>query len=423
LHGGPQILDFLAMAPELHCELKSEDSALEYRTDIRARCTVRWALGRYTLLLAVLPALACDTDGTGGNTGFDHTAEELEDSPALVLLGGLDNPRPGSLFEPGNVRDLAVGMNGRIHVLDALGHQVHVLDADGTPVHSFGRSGGGPGELSGPQAIAVLGDTVYVVDRTVERFRTSGEYLGSLRPLIGDSAFRRTERVVPAGPGGLALTQKRGSPRTRETLIVRFLDPVSGALGDPVVQLPMPENHPIAPGVLSTALFAPFPRISVAENGVVFSRALDGFEIDVLSPAGERIDHITADVPRIRVTDAEVRSRMRGYEQRGMAAADVPHAEFRPVLGRLLASAEGGLLVERIDRRAYADDGEPPDSSEWYLFSPDRRIKGRVVLSGRFTPYVLRGCDLVGVMLDDLDVPAIVRYRIAGGDGAALSCN
>ena len=97
-------------------------------------------------------------------------------------LGSIDEEGP-ELF--GRVRSLAVDPLGRVYVLDGNAQEVRVFDGDGAHVRTFGRRGGGPGELE--RGMALVFDTVgmlWVLDPgngRISVFDTSGTYLDNYR--------------------------------------------------------------------------------------------------------------------------------------------------------------------------------------------------------------------------------------------------
>ncbi|HEX8691392.1 MAG TPA: hypothetical protein VF746_03030 [Longimicrobium sp.] len=89
--------------------------------------------------------------------------------------------------------DLAVDGSGRVYVLDnALGRIVRL--EDGARPTVLGRRGGGPGEMEGPLALRVDGDSIRVDDR------------GNGRALVlaADGAPVRSFPLPPRSPGALA---------------------------------------------------------------------------------------------------------------------------------------------------------------------------------------------------------------------------
>jgi tripartite motif-containing protein 71 len=76
--------------------------------------------------------------------------------------------------------DVAVGMQGRIYVLDGVRHRVVVFNSEGVFLSSFGRLGSGKGQLRYPLGIAVDGSgTIYIADtgnRRIQVFSPDGDY-------------------------------------------------------------------------------------------------------------------------------------------------------------------------------------------------------------------------------------------------------
>lgn len=74
--------------------------------------------------------------------------------------------------------------DGRAFVLDQLANRFYrIATDDGRWTTSFGRRGGGPGELDGVQGFAVMGSSVLVANAgraSLERFTVDGEYVGTV---------------------------------------------------------------------------------------------------------------------------------------------------------------------------------------------------------------------------------------------------
>jgi hypothetical protein len=84
-----------------------------------------------------------------------------------------------------NVYDLAVDNEWYMYLADRTCHAVWVLDERGTKFARIGGKGGsGPGELGAPTSVALLGDTVAILEAANHRvsfFSRSGTYLYSFR--------------------------------------------------------------------------------------------------------------------------------------------------------------------------------------------------------------------------------------------------
>ena len=86
--------------------------------------------------------------------------------------------------------DVAVGIEGRVYVVDSGRHRVAYYDTTGNPLGYFGSEGKADGELQGPVGIAAGSDgTVYVADRGNQR----------LQVFAADGIYRRTLALVEEG--------------------------------------------------------------------------------------------------------------------------------------------------------------------------------------------------------------------------------
>ncbi|MFN2138372.1 MAG: flippase activity-associated protein Agl23, partial [Candidatus Promineifilaceae bacterium] len=89
---------------------------------------------------------------------------EGELSPQLLLTlneGGVGGTAAGQLATP---RNMAVGPDGSIYVLDSGNHRLQVFDASGQFVKEWGSFGSEPGQFNEPWGIAVDDENVYVAD-------------------------------------------------------------------------------------------------------------------------------------------------------------------------------------------------------------------------------------------------------------------
>jgi hypothetical protein len=102
----------------------------------------------------------------------------------------------------GAIRDIALGPQGVIAVLDGMTGEVRVFDAEGGYLRRFGGFSGGPEEFTTPTALLETDSTVRVIDPPVSRvteFRWSGELVEARRVAFPDGI--RTALAVPAAVG------------------------------------------------------------------------------------------------------------------------------------------------------------------------------------------------------------------------------
>jgi DNA-binding beta-propeller fold protein YncE len=110
---------------------------------------------------------------------------------------------PGEFNLP---RDVAIGANGRLYVVDGGNFRVVVFDKDGRYLHSFGSVGKQYGQFARPKEIAADRDgNVYVIDAAFGNFQIFNPD-GELLLFVGD----RSERDAPAKymlPSGIAVDE------------------------------------------------------------------------------------------------------------------------------------------------------------------------------------------------------------------------
>jgi DNA-binding beta-propeller fold protein YncE len=132
---------------------------------------------------------AVDTGGIGND---EHRVRvfDAESGAHLRDIGRRGN-RPGEFNLP---RDVEVGADGEIYVVDSANFRVQVLSADGQPLRTFGSVGRQPGHFSRPMGIALDAEgRVYVSDAAFGNFQVFTAE-GQLLMYVG----RRGARPRPA---------------------------------------------------------------------------------------------------------------------------------------------------------------------------------------------------------------------------------
>jgi DNA-binding beta-propeller fold protein YncE len=110
---------------------------------------------------------------------------------------------PGEFNLP---RDVALGKDGRIYVVDGGNFRIQIFERDGKYVKSFGSVGKNLGQFARPKEISADSQgNVYVVDAAFGNFQIFSPE-GELLMFVGD----RSERDIPAGymlPSGIAVDE------------------------------------------------------------------------------------------------------------------------------------------------------------------------------------------------------------------------
>jgi DNA-binding beta-propeller fold protein YncE len=158
-----------------------------------------------------LTSVTVDPGGTrvyavdiGGVSSERHVVRVFDaKSGEHVMDIGKRGSGPGEFNLP---RDLAIGLNGRLYVVDGGNFRVVVFDRDGKYLSSFGSVGKQYGQFARPKEMAIDRDgNVYVVDSAFGNFQIFNPE-GELLLFIGD----RSERDGPAKymlPSGIAVDE------------------------------------------------------------------------------------------------------------------------------------------------------------------------------------------------------------------------
>ncbi|MBK8987813.1 MAG: TIGR03663 family protein [Chloroflexi bacterium] len=109
-----------------------------------------------------------------------YAENELQLAPSLILNDvGLPGVGDGELTTPRNV---TVGPDGRIYVVDSGNHRLQVFDAQGNFLAAWGEFGAEPGQFNEPWSVAVDDEFVYVADTwnyRIQKFTTTGEFVAA----------------------------------------------------------------------------------------------------------------------------------------------------------------------------------------------------------------------------------------------------
>jgi uncharacterized protein (TIGR03663 family) len=136
----------------------------------------------------------------------------VSDATVLTAAGGISifgKTRTGGniLAEP---KDVALGLDGTIYVVDSAACKVVAFNPDGTVAHQWGRRGSGDGEFNEPWGIAVApnGD-LYVADtwnHRIQRFDATGRFLGKWGSFVDIKGQVESQPGTFYGPRDIAFT-------------------------------------------------------------------------------------------------------------------------------------------------------------------------------------------------------------------------
>ena len=392
---------------------------------------------------APAPTLSVAVD-TIGDTIVVRTAGDVPASEELVLrerwrVGDPDGDETTSF---GRVHSIAVNAEDELFVFEASVPQLRHYAADGTLLGVLGGKGSGPGEYSRANGLAVLTDGRVVLwdsgNSRVNLYAANGEFLTQWIPPVQQFNTGRNT-VFAMVDGGVALQAfLRDSALTREALgrVAWFLFDGNGSVRD-TVRAPDFDDAPpnlIAQreGSVSTR---PVPFIADGQA------ALDRHGALVVSPGSPYLLRYEHEGQHRRV-EREVRAHPVSDDEREQTRASVGWQMARtepgwswngpdipttkpPVLA-LATTLDDQLLVsvsaesepfEPEPARIVAGEEPRPvvafrAPTTYELFAPDGSFRGRFRLPFGAQLHALRGNDAWGTVVDELDVPYLVRWTL-----------
>lgn len=394
------------------------------------------------LLLLPLGLTACGDRLTDGPDRDVHVRDsagvllttvraEADLGPVLVPepLLTLDGSGAGAGF--GDVRDVAVGPRGRIHVLDLSAGRVTVWTPAGTLVRSFGRRGEGPGEFVAPSSVHVLGDGRVLVG---EMMPTRLHWFGR------DGTHLRTIHVRPPPEAREAMAHLGEWQVTRSGVAVARLSllPGFGSEGAPqllvrvdtlegTVRVLARWEQPLSltrPPVLFGARW----RWTLRADGSPVLTPGERLELRYLGPRGRLRRVVRKPGDRVPV-GARLRRRaveefLSAVRESGAPSAMVSAAERRLEVADALPAVQGlwsstpGEDSPGVGEEVWVavpgwwEDDLPREIASYEVFGPEGRPRISVAAPARFTLEAVQGRLLYGVWRDTLDVEFVRVYRV-----------
>ncbi len=351
----------------------------------------------------------------------------------------------------GWVRALAVAGDGSIFVMDTQVPALRKYAPDGTYMATFGRGGSGPGEYRQPDGgLAVLADGRVVVrdpgNARLQVYAANGEPLGTW-PIRGGFNTSNPLVVDTAGRVRTQLLLDPGAPVTEWRMgMVAY----HGTTGKPLDTVPAPVWDFEPPRLVaqrrsqngtSTSVnsvpFSPAPSWAFSPLGHMVGGLSARYAIDQYLPDGRvlRIERAHEPVPVAagEKADREEQTRwnMRQH-QPDWRWNGPPIPGVKPPFQRIHLGLDGRIWVqlhqpaeripdEEIDQPRDPDARPPTRWREpvaFDVFEPDGTYLGLVRAPQGFTATfptpVFHGDRVWAVVRDELEVPYVVRFRVAG---------
>jgi hypothetical protein len=350
-----------------------------------------------------------------------------------------------------NIGAIAVHNDGTLYIADGGSRTIRVFDRNGKFIRKWGRRGNGPGEFSFVSALLLHGDTVFTIDRQLQRvttFTREGAVLATWRTGPRNLNQANPLAPVPTGwwihasttPPELLKDPKAGEVRQ---LTARFgISPKLDIGPDSLRTIVSYESQRwigyLAEGRMAQAnpLFEPVPDNAADHRGLLYVSRGSPYRIDVYDVTGKLVRSLARRHDPVPVTSVMINRyrTMAGRYYDTISAANMIQPQFRkearaqsvgradlptpatiPPLGDLFVSAGGVVWVLRIDQYAQPVDTYFDRSSRqprnWDVFDEGGAFIGTAQTPAKFTLRAVTEREIVGVERDELDVQYVVRYR------------
>ncbi len=343
-----------------------------------------------------------------------------------LRLGAVDGD-PDLAF--GDVRGVDAGRDGRIYVLDYLASEIRAFDSSGVFLHKVASKGDGPGELGGANGMILVGDTIlWVQDHSkwmMIGLDPEGEELARVPMHVLSYGYVWEGTVDNAGriwkPDYYSdeeetNVRREGLKEVSARLYLKSLDPVTNTidsvyLGDYSGRV---VDSQVGRGWLHSGIpFDPELITTVDPDGGFWQVHNAAYRVARLNEAGDTTLVLEVSVDPIPVERSDRTAYIERSAERGPRFRHIAEevaelmAETKPLIQRLIVDDEGRLWVERTER-----EGANP---LYDIFDKHGGFQGSVELEfkpDQIRPIRIRHGRIYAVVLDELDVPSIVRTEI-----------
>lgn len=439
----------------------------ESERDRPTTSALRRRIARAPLLLWIAVA-GC---GGAGASGTDH----VDAMPRLTIeeelrIGDRDDPSVGF----SRVYGADVDGDGNLYALETSVPEIRVFGPDGEFLRRIGGSGGGPGEFEGAPRFGVVGDTVWAIDNRANRitlFDREGNLLSTGRVESATVALPGTTiahmlpwAMRPDGMFTSHLARISGNPNAPESG-VRPTDSIpvplvlfdaTGAVADTIGWAPRPP-----PRMWRPPSEAPAPYRSIEIDGrrrsvprppttLPYWMAVPDGYVMIETPLAETADDAVFTVTRTGLSGDTIVHRELRYAPAPYTSADLDSiairaarggpgggVPFSPTGGPGLSEAEARNVARALRREMDYPEFQLPLASyflgkdesiwlrlneeaedgaaRWIVLEADGRTRGEIILPPDARPAWASGDTLWLVDPDELEVPWLVRFRLAPG--------
>ena len=391
--------------------------------------------------IATVVVVACTPGGDGDARSIEvrdsagvtivnnrlRPADTVQASAPIMQIGSADLDAEDSyVFDL--VSDVAVFADGRVFVVDNRGARVAVFDNAGGWLFDIGREGTGPGEHRGPIRVGFHADTVLIWDaiqRKLNRFTVSGEYLGSIVlaernaavPLVPVSSgfideVEWGQHMDPAPARGAIVTRARDGSIT-DTILGPFPVPDigwqwtddsqrSGMMVNPPVFSVRPVWVVHARELFWSSLESGEIQVYDAGDGTL-RRIIRTGQTAIATTAQDREAHVDGAIERFNIDPA----------RRAVILESTTFAPVRPPFATFLIDDRGWIWLAEHDPEHLERHHQ---GSTWDVMDQDGALRRTFHFPDTFELRVIRNSRAFGITRDADGVELIEVFDISRAD-------
>ena len=391
------------------------------------------------LSLAVAAPLLTGCASTSAESVWNGTVDTLSTGTIVVrnpapvpgdtaLITPIEDLRIGSLDSDGpdmfgQVYGIEVDAEDNIYILEGQAEEIRVFDESGVHLRTIARKGGGPGEFGNASGMALSPEgELWVMDPGNSRlsvFSLEGELLRSINQPGGWTTF--------PWPGGFFddSTLVNAYPHIeneqfRPILVATNLDnEVQDTLPIPTMEEEGEFFELVSENGRMRTSIPQMPYLSWKMDGAghFWSVMSDEYRLRKTTPDGDTTLVIEMAFERAPMTDSDIDAAIEGLQwfvDQGGRIDRNRFPDLKLAIGSFIVSPEGYVLVRPILEH------EEEENRTLDAFGPDGRFMGRLKFAYPVTlayAKIVRN-RLYSVVFDDLGVPYVVRFRLAGWPGS-----
>lgn len=320
------------------------------------------------------------------------------------------------------VKSIAVDTAGRIFVYNHDTQEIRMFGQDGELLRVIGRKGSGPGEFRNAEGVTVTHDgKLWVRDAANGRFSIfSGD--GDFEQAIAGRFCYSQQSWTPLSDSAGRIIDMECVPQAGQEelrrVVLAYRTDLSGV--DTLFDMPACGSRELveaATWITRTPTSVSYQRIPFAATTV---RALGGngelwcapnssiYEILRIGGGGMDTTRIARMVEALPVTVSERDSVIAIFEAKGPSGLDFGRIpEVKSIIERLTVDEQGRLWVRRTDAQG---------AIQFDVFDGDGEFLATAAMgvydSSIYQPFVVRGDDVYTIVLDEMGIPFVVRFRI-----------